>query len=92
MVTAVSNGAEVLSTLEDNDYNQILMDIQMPIMDRLEAAKTIRKSNSQIPIIALTAADLPNEKDEYFKCGINGIVEKPIFVDSLMKEVSRTRN
>jgi len=92
MVTAVSNGAEVLSTLEDNDYDLILMDIQMPIMDGLEATKTIRKSNNQIPIIALTAAVLPNEKYEYFKYGINDIIEKPIFSDLLFQKIHATRS
>ncbi len=87
MATALSNGEEVLHALKTGNYDLILMDIQMPVMDGLEATKKIRKSNNPIPIIALTAAILPEEKKQYLDCGVNGIVEKPIFVDSLIKEI-----
>lgn len=86
-VNAVSNGVEALKALKENHFDLILMDIQMSIMNGLETTQKIRKAQNEIPIIALTGAVLPEEKNKYYKCGINGIVEKPIFVDSLMKEI-----
>lgn len=86
-IVAVSNGVELLQELGAHRYDLILMDIQMPIMSGLEATKRIRELKNSIPIIAITAAILPEEKAKYYYCGINGIVEKPIFIDSLMQEI-----
>lgn len=86
-VTAVQNGVEVLRTLESNEYDLILMDIQMPIMDGLETIKRIREAKNPIPIIALTGSVLPKEKETYLNTGANEVVEKPIFIDVLLEKI-----
>lgn len=86
-VTAVQNGAEALRALESSCYDLVLMDIQMPVMDGLEAMKRIRASQNPIPIIALTGSVLPKEKEAYIHSGANEVVEKPIFVDLLLEKI-----
>jgi CheY-like chemotaxis protein len=73
----VQNGVEAIAALKKNEYNLILMDINMPIMNGNEATIAIRKLNSKIPIIALTAADIEEVKRDYLDIGYNDIVTKP---------------
>lgn len=61
----------------------------MPVMDGLEATKRIREGNVKpnIPIIAMTAAVMEEDRELIMSSGFNGIVEKPLFVDLLIKEI-----
>lgn len=91
-VMAVQNGAEALEALEADQFDLILMDIQMPVMDGLEAIKRIRESQNMIPIIVMTGSVLPQEKESYINSGANGVVEKPIFIDILLKKICLAMN
>jgi len=77
----VENGALVLKRMEETDFDLILMDIQMPEMNGLDATKHIRsKSNpekARIPIIALTAQATKKEKQSCFDAGVNDYITKP---------------
>ncbi len=89
-VTAVSNGREVLEKLEQDDFDAILMDLQMPEMDGLEATRLIRQSESEsgsrrIPIIALTALD--NDHSE--ELGFDAHVPKPLEEKELLRALAR---
>ena len=72
-------------------YDLVLMDIQMPVMDGLEAARTIRRLRSkrlaEIPILALTASVSPEDKQRAFEAGMDGYVEKPMDVDKLIRAI-----
>ena len=73
------NGKVAIEKLQDNSYDIILMDIQMPVMGGLEATKYIRnKMNSKIPIIALTADVTLEDLDKCKAIGMNDHVAKPI--------------
>ena len=75
------NGAEAVSAVQQYDYDVVLMDIQMPIMDGLEAARQIRALGgrfSELPIIAMTAHALSGDADKSMAAGMNGHVTKPI--------------
>jgi PAS domain S-box-containing protein len=94
-LTLTSNGEEVLKALESSDYDIVLMDIHMPVMDGVEATKIIRASNqtwSNIPIIALTADAHESHILEYQACGINTCVAKPIDWQSLNNTIIATVN
>jgi CheY-like chemotaxis protein len=88
-----NNGQEVIELLDHNQIDLILMDIQMPILDGLEATALIRNSDketkNQIPIIALTAHALIEEKEKYLAAGMNDYVTKPVdkykLVDAIHK-------
>jgi PAS domain S-box-containing protein len=87
-VDAVANGAEALQTLAGKPYDLILMDLQMPVMDGLEAARQIRNPqsamfNPRIPIIALTAHALHNDRAECAGAGMNDHIAKPVTIQDL---------
>jgi PAS domain S-box-containing protein len=88
-LTFANNGQEALELLSKNSYHIVLMDIQMPVMDGIEATQRIRNAapdsgiNTQIPIIALTADAMPETKEKVKQAGMNDIVVKPFDSDSL---------
>jgi PAS domain S-box-containing protein len=81
IVTIAPNGADALEELINNDFDVILMDIQMPVMDGIEATHQIRKLKQQakaaIPIVALTANALKGDDEKYRSAGMNGYLTKP---------------
>lgn len=84
-VDIASNGQEGLDAVKACDYDMVLMDIQMPVMDGLEAAKAIRRldpqiygTKHQIPIIAITANAMLGDDRICFEAGMNGYLAKPI--------------
>ena len=80
-VISADNGLQALDVLEHETVDLILMDIQMPVMDGIETTRRIRssESNSQrIPIVALTAHAMANEKQHLLKSGMDDYVTKPI--------------
>jgi CheY-like chemotaxis protein len=83
----VSNGIEAVDAVERQTYDVILMDVQMPVMDGLEATARIRqKLRERHPwIIALTANALQGDREKYLGVGMDDYVSKPIRVDELSK-------
>ncbi|OEK09054.1 hypothetical protein A8C32_14290 [Flavivirga aquatica] len=73
----VENGTEAIKVLKNKIFDLVLMDINMPIMGGIEATQLIRKFNTDIPIIALTAADVEELKENHKSIGFNGIITKP---------------
>ena len=76
------NGCEALNCLEKEVFDVVLMDIQMPLMDGIEATRTVRTSLkfasiSTIPIIAVTAYTDALDRERFFSAGVNGYVAKP---------------
>ena len=94
----VSNGTEAIRALEQDSYDIVLMDVHMPVMDGVTAAKNIRGSNeiwSGIPIIALTADAADAHVSEYREAGMNECAAKPVDwvsldakIKALVREVS----
>ncbi|OUS03412.1 hypothetical protein A9Q86_00420 [Flavobacteriales bacterium 33_180_T64] len=71
------NGLEALDAHKDTLFDLILMDINMPVMNGNESTKAIRKFDVKTPIIALTAADIEQVKEDYKLIGFDGIITKP---------------
>lgn len=89
-VIIVSNGEEALSSIKNNDYDLVLMDIQMPVMDGLQATRRVRESlMSRIPIVALTANAGEEEKSKALEAGMNDFMTKPIDQKALFKMLKK---
>ena len=85
-VECVSNGLEALEAVKARAYDMVLMDLQMPVMDGVEASRRIREWESEgahIFIVALTASYLPERGRELFKAGIDNYMPKPFYVHHL---------
>ncbi len=86
---AVANGEEALAALESIPYDLILMDVQMPVMDGLEATRRIRASPSagtrQLPIIALTAGAMLGERENCLQAGMDDFLPKPVAPQALAR-------
>ena len=95
-VDIAKNGKEAVDMIQINNYDIVLMDIQMPEMDGHEATKMIRSSHDNkinaIPIIAMTASVIKAEVDKCFESGMNEFVGKPFSVDELMEKISKMIN
>ncbi len=81
---------------EDGTYDYVLMDIQMPIMDGLEATRLIRSSHREylrsVPIIALTANAFTEDAEKCMAAGMNAHLAKPFKIEDIIKALNRFRN
>ncbi|SEL45204.1 Signal transduction histidine kinase [Colwellia chukchiensis] len=77
-VLTARNGLEALALLEQHQVTLVLMDIQMPEMDGIEAFKVLRQRGYEIPVVALTANAMSHEISQYLALGFNGHLSKPI--------------
>lgn len=86
-VAIAENGSQAIALLEQHEYDIVLMDLHMPEVDGIEAARRIRamhdKSKSTIPIIALTANIMHAEQERCLDAGMNGFVAKPFTPEKL---------
>lgn len=78
IIDIANDGKEALEKVKKNDYDAILMDIRMPIMDGLEATREIRKFNKLVPIIAVSANSYDSDIEDSIKAGMNEHISKPI--------------
>jgi CheY-like chemotaxis protein len=83
-VDEAGNGREAVEKVKTNDYKIVLMDIQMPEMNGIEATKIIRKDiDKALPIIALTAGVMPEDRKQAEEAGMTDFLPKPIDVGQL---------
>jgi len=81
------NGEDAVKKASMDDYDLILMDIQLPKMDGLEATRRIRESGFYKPIIALTAHSSVEEKSNCLKAGCIGLITKPVTQIALINKI-----
>jgi CheY-like chemotaxis protein len=90
-IVVVANGREALEALKKDAFDLVLMDVQMPLMDGLEATKAIRESEAltkiHIPIVALTAHAMKGDQDRCIAAGMDGYLSKPIRAADLLNMV-----
>jgi CheY-like chemotaxis protein len=86
LVTIASDGQEAVEKVKSNTYDLVLMDVQMPIMDGLTATKVIRGEGfKDLPIVAMTAHAMSNDRQLSLDAGMNDHVNKPINVNELFQ-------
>jgi signal transduction histidine kinase/CheY-like chemotaxis protein len=88
-----ANGVQALAAVEDRSYDVVLMDVQMPEMDGLEATRQIRAAqndgNRQPYIIAMTAAAMELDREKCIEAGMNDFVSKPATLEDLQRAIQR---
>ncbi|MCK5876352.1 MAG: response regulator [Candidatus Marithrix sp.] len=77
-ISIANNGKKAMEMLEVNNFDVILMDIQMPEMDGYETTRLIRKQNNKIPIIAMTANAMTGDREKCLAIGMDDYISKPI--------------
>jgi PAS domain S-box-containing protein len=88
ILTWAKNGVEAIELVKSNQYDAVLMDIRMPIIDGYETTQAIRKTNKELIIIAQTAFALKGEREKSLAAGCNNYIAKPINVSELFTILS----
>ncbi len=90
-IYSAKNGQQVIDMLEKDDYDIILMDINMPVMNGMECTKKIRSMEDEkkknIPIVAITGNAMNYTMEEFKEAGINDYLQKPLNFDKLVNVV-----
>lgn len=86
-VHTVPDGLEALIACEENTFDVVLMDLQMPNLDGASATKALREKGFAFPIIGITAASKA-EIDEIAHLGFNGFIQKPILATKLTNQIN----
>ncbi len=90
-ITSAKNGEEVLKMLQTKEFDVILLDINMPVMDGMECIKTIRAMKDEklanIPVIAITGNARNYTKEDFDNAGFNEMLAKPLNFDQLVSTV-----
>ncbi len=89
-VRVVDNGQEALAALREQQFDLVLMDVQMPVLDGIEATRAIRRGDAgadraSIPIIAMTAYAMAGDQERILASGMDGYVAKPVSMDELTR-------
>ena len=87
-VIEAHNGKEAVEISSNTPVDLILMDIQMPVMDGLQATRAIKSRDKAPLIIALTGKAMRSDREEIIKCGCDGYIEKPIDPRNFPNEVN----
>lgn len=90
-VDLAANGVEALDRLGRETFDLVLMDVQMPVMDGLEATRQIRRQTQwkRLPIVAMTAHAMTGDRERCLEAGMNGYVSKPVQPALLMQTIER---
>ena len=91
-IVTVENGKELVEACQSNQFNIVLTDIRMPIMDGVEATKLIRKFDSKIPVIGVSANALATDIKSYLKLGMNDYMLKPYQFNELLVKMAQLLN
>ena len=89
-IELANDGQEALAKLENCEaFNLVLMDVQMPVLDGLEATRLIRKQSrwKSLPIIAMTAHAMNGDKERCLEAGMSGYISKPVHPSLLLSTV-----
>lgn len=90
-VTTADNGQEAVEAVEQSEFDAVLMDIQMPVMDGYQATRVIRQSgkHDELPIIAMTANAMSGDRERCLEAGMNDHLAKPINPQEVYKTLAK---
>jgi signal transduction histidine kinase/ActR/RegA family two-component response regulator len=88
-VQVVANGAEAVDAVDRDDFDLVLMDCQMPVLDGLDATRLIRAKGAAMPVIAMTAYATDENRANCLAAGMNDFLTKPLLIDALRGAIER---
>jgi CheY-like chemotaxis protein len=91
-LSIAENGQEALNTLKREKFDIILMDIQMPVINGIQATKEIRAGGygeTNIPIVALTAYAMSGDREKFLQAGMDDYIPKPVSREDLIQKVEK---
>jgi CheY-like chemotaxis protein len=94
-IVEAANGLEALSALDREEFDLVLLDMHMPVMDGPTTIQRIRSSSKRwasILVVALTADAMSGDRERYLAMGINGYLSKPLSERDLLLEIARVRD
>ena len=83
------NGQEAVELVDKNQYDIVLMDIKMPVMNGLEATKAIKEKHPDLPILALTANAFDSDRQLAMDAGCNDFLSKPVSSEECLETIKR---
>ena len=83
------NGQEAVDMVGKNDYDLVLMDIKMPVMDGLEATKAIKESKPELPVVALTANAFDSDRQLAVDAGCDAFLAKPVSSELCLQTIRK---
>ena len=83
------NGQEAVDMVDKNDYDLILMDIKMPVMDGMEATRQIKEKRPNLPIIALTANAFDSDRQQAMDAGCDAFLAKPVSATDCLQTIEK---
>jgi CheY-like chemotaxis protein len=92
IVDVVSNGSEAVEAVASHDYDLVIVDCQMPVLDGYGAAEAIRglpAPKCSVPIVAMTASVYPEDRDKCFDAGMNDYIAKPVTTTAVADAIER---
>jgi hypothetical protein len=91
-IVPVKNGKQVIDHLKKDQYDLVLLDINMPVMDGMECARKIRSMKIDVPIVAITGNANNYSMSDFEEVGINAYLPKPLNYDDLVEMVKSYTN
>lgn len=86
------NGQEAVEMVNQAKYEMVLMDLRMPVMDGLQAAREIRQKCPNLPIVALTANAFDSDRERSLEAGCNDFIAKPVSHDTCLAIIAKNLN
>lgn len=89
IVDEAVNGEEAIEKVEKETYDLVLMDIELPGMDGVDATKLIKSKHKNLPILALTSYAMKGDRERFIAAGFDDYIAKPIDVNSFIEKINK---
>lgn len=83
------DGEEAIKKVESEDYDLILMDIELPGLDGVEVTKILKTRNKNIPVVALTSYAMKGDRERFMKAGFDEYLSKPLDISDFLKRLEK---
>ena len=90
-VDTAIDGEEAIKKIENEDYDLILMDIELPGMDGVEVTKIIKMKYKKMPVVALTSYAMKGDRERFLAAGFDEYISKPLDISDFLKRLEKYR-